>query len=64
MRPVLRFIVTIEGPGWTEIDEMELPGPPDEGEAIETKVGTCVVLHAELSPSAQRHDGTITCRLP
>ena len=63
MRPVLQFIVTIEGPGWTELDEVELLGPPDEGEPIETKVGTCVVLHAELS-SGQRHDGTITCRLP
>ena len=57
-----RFIITIEGPGWTEVDEKELPGPPDEGEPIETKVGTCVVTHAELL--ADSDHGTIVCRLP
>lgn len=57
-----RFIIRIEGPGWTEVDEKELPGPPDEGEPIETKVGTCVVTHAELLPDSDH--GTIVCRLP
>ena len=57
-----RFIITIEGPGWTEVDEKELLGPPDEGEPIETKVGTCVVTHAELL--ADSDHGTIVCRLP
>jgi len=56
------FIVTIEGPGWTETDELELLQPPDVGDPIETKVGTCVVTHAELLPNAER--GTIVCRLP
>ena len=55
------FIVTIEGPGWTETDEVELLQPPDVGDPIETKVGTCVVTHAELRPNAER--GTIVCRL-
>jgi hypothetical protein len=59
---VHRFIITIEGSGWTEVDEKELPGPPDEGEPIETKVGTCVVTHAELLPDSDH--GTIVCRLP
>jgi hypothetical protein len=59
---VHRFIITIEGPGWTESDEVELPKPPDEGEPIETKVGTCVVTHAELLPGSDH--GTIVCRLP
>jgi len=59
---VHRFIITIEGSGWTEVDEKELPGPPDEGEPIETKVGTCVVTHAELFPDSDH--GTIVCRLP
>jgi len=59
---VHRFITTIEGSGWTEVDEKELPGPPDEGEPIETKVGTCVVTHAELLPDSDH--GTIVCRLP
>ncbi|HXV32550.1 MAG TPA: hypothetical protein VD769_00970 [Gaiellaceae bacterium] len=57
-----RFIVTIEGHGWTELDELELPRPPEEGEPIETKVGTCVVTQAEL-PAGADH-GTIVCRLP
>ena len=57
-----RFIITIEGPGWTEVDEKALPGPPDEGEPIETKVGTCLVTHAELLPDSDH--GTIVCRLP
>ena len=57
-----RFIITIEGSGWTEVDEKELPGAPDEGEPIETKVGTCVVTHAELLPDSDH--GTIVCRLP
>jgi hypothetical protein len=59
---VHRFIVTIEGHGWTELDELELPRPPEEGEPIETKVGTCVVTRAELLPGADH--GTIACRLP
>ncbi len=63
MRSLQRFIITIEGPGWTEFDEVELPRPPDEGEPIETKVGTCLVTHTEL-PSAEQHDGKIVCRLP
>lgn len=57
-----RFIVTIEGPGWTELDAVELPAPPDEGEVIETKLGTCLVTGAELQEGAEH--GTIVCRLP
>jgi hypothetical protein len=64
MRPMQSFIVTIEGPGWTETDEVELLGLPDDGEPIETKVGTCVVTHTEPLPSSERHDGRIVCRLP
>ena len=62
MGSVHRFIVTIEGHGWTESDVLELLEPPDEGEPIETKLGTCVVTHAELLPNAEH--GTIVCRLP
>jgi hypothetical protein len=59
---VHRFTITIEGHGWKELDEIELPGPPAVGDPIETKVGTCVVTAAELQPDAER--GTIVCRLP
>ena len=58
-----RFIVTIEGPGWTDVDEVELPRPPNDGDTIETKFGICVVTNTNLQSSAQ-HDGKIVCRLP
>ena len=57
-----RFIVTIEGHGWTESDELELLQPPDEGDPIETKVGTCVVTHAELLPNAEHGKSSAGCR--
>jgi hypothetical protein len=63
MASVQHFTVTIEGPGWTDFDEVELPGPPSEGEPIETKFGTCIVVEANLEASTE-HDGKIVCRLP
>jgi hypothetical protein len=57
-----RFVITIEGQGWTELDEVELPRPPAVGDTIETKFGLCLVTEAELSPGADH--GTIVCRLP
>ena len=42
-----RFAVTIEGAGWTDVQVMELPRLPREGELIETKYGTCRVTHSE-----------------
>ena len=62
MASVHRFTVTIEGPGWTDVDTLELPRPPDEGELIETRLGTCIVTKAELPEGAEH--GTIVCRLP
>ena len=61
---MLRLIVTIEGPGWTDLDEVELAALPDEGEPIQTKFGLCLVTHAEAVPNDDRHDGRIVCRLP
>ncbi|MFL5929847.1 MAG: hypothetical protein ACJ75P_01200 [Gaiellaceae bacterium] len=56
-----RFDVTIEGSGWTDVQELELPRLPHEGELIETKYGTCRVTHSEsLSPS-EGFDGRIVC---
>ena len=59
-----RFIVTIEGPNWTDSDELELLGLPAEGEPIETKFGICTVTHAELSPESGTYAGKIVCRFP
>ena len=59
-----RFIVTIEGPNWTDSDELELLQAPAEGDLIETKLGTCTVTHAELTPEAGTYAGKIVCRFP
>ena len=58
-----RFVVTIEGPGFTDVQEAELHALPENGELIETKLGTCVVRHAEASANGD-YAGSITCRLP
>jgi hypothetical protein len=62
--PIARFIVTIEGPGWTDVEDVELPRLPDEGESLETKFGTVLVAHAEEAPEMQAYAGKIVCRLP
>ncbi|MGH3041397.1 MAG: hypothetical protein ACRDNG_06625 [Gaiellaceae bacterium] len=59
-----RFIVTIEGPNWTDDDELELPRLPGEGELIETKLGTCTVTRSELVSDAGPYAGRIVCRFP
>jgi hypothetical protein len=59
-----RFTVTIEGPNWEDVDEVELPRLPAEGELIETKYGTCVVIRAELFADPGQYAGKIVCRAP
>jgi hypothetical protein len=61
---VQRFIITIEGPNWEDLDEVELPQLPPEGETIETKYGTCLVTRSEALPDGGQHAGRIVCRLP
>jgi hypothetical protein len=57
-----RFIVTIEGPGWTDVQDIELPRLPTEGETLETKFGTMLVAQAEESPNPAAYAGKIVCR--
>jgi hypothetical protein len=57
----VRFTVTIEGAGWTDVQQLELPRLPREGELIETKYGTCRVTHSEATPDAAPVDGEIVC---
>ena len=57
-----RFIITIEGPGWTDVQDIELPRLPDEGELIETKFGTMRVAHSEAAPDLEAYAGKIVCR--
>ena len=58
---VQRFAVTIEGVGWTDVQVLELPRLPREGELIETKYGTCRVTHSEATANTEPFDGKIVC---
>jgi hypothetical protein len=60
---IQRFIITIEGYGWSDFEKIELPQLPSEGEPIETKFGTLLVERAEKTPG-EKYDGRIFCRLP
>jgi hypothetical protein len=59
-----RFTITIEARGWEDVQEIELPQLPGEGDAIETRYGTCIVTQAEPSPGGGQYAGKIVCRLP
>jgi hypothetical protein len=61
---VLRFSVVIEAPSWKDVQDMELPDAPEEGDTIETRYGTCVVTDVDPTPKSGGRAGTITCRLP
>jgi hypothetical protein len=56
-----RFMVTIEGTGWTDVQALELPRLPREGELIETKYGTCLVTHSESTAKTEPFAGKIVC---
>ena len=58
-----RFLVTIVGPGWSDVQELELPRLPREDDLIETKYGTCVVDRSEALPKTDPYDGKIVCRI-
>jgi hypothetical protein len=58
------YIVTIEGPNFDDVEEIELPALPEDGELVDTKYGTCVVTAVEQLPDADRFDGRIVCRFP
>ena len=57
-------MVTIEGPGWKDVQDMELPKPPGEGDSLETRYGTCIVTKVDAPPKAEGYSGKIVCRLP
>ena len=65
MIPIIqRIIITIQGPGWEDLEDSELSRLPGEGDAVETKYGTCLVTEAQATPGGDQYDGRITCRLP
>jgi hypothetical protein len=59
-----RYIITIEGRTFEDVDNVELLGPPQPGEPIETRLGTCIVTHTEPMPADSGYAGRIICRLP
>ena len=59
---VQHYILTIEGPNFTDVDDIELLRLPAPGEPIETKYGTCIVTGTEELESPN-YDGKIICRL-
>ena len=59
-----RFILTVEGSNFQELDEIELPRPPADGDPIETNLGTCLVLRTEPLDDSSQYPGRIICRLP
>ncbi|HEY2311728.1 MAG TPA: hypothetical protein VGH46_11540 [Gaiellaceae bacterium] len=61
--PIARFIVTIEGSGWTDHEDVELPRLPDVGESLETKYGTLLIAEAEEAPDLAAYAGRILCRM-
>lgn len=61
---MLRFSVVVEAPNWKDVQDMELPDAPGEGDTIETRYGTCVVTEVDLTPKSGGRAGTIVCRLP
>ena len=64
MGTVQRFTITTEFPNWKDVQEVELLQLPREGDAIETRYGTCIVTQAEPSPDGGQYAGKIVCRLP
>lgn len=64
MRAVRRFTVTIDGPNWEDVEDVELPELPREGDTIETRYGTCIVTRAEPLSDGGHYAGKIVCRLP
>jgi hypothetical protein len=57
-------MVTIEGPGWEDIQDLELPRAPGEGDALETRYGTCLVTKVDEAADMDKYSGKIFCRLP
>lgn len=58
-----RIIVTIEGPGFQDFEEIEVVQLPEEGELISTKYDNCLVTSVVLTPDSD-FLGKVVCRMP
>jgi hypothetical protein len=57
-------MIMVEGSGgWTDTEVIELPGPPQVGEPIETRYGTLVVAEVQAAPEGGLYAGKIVCRM-
>ena len=63
-RRVRHYVITIEGPNFTDVENVELLRLPAVGEPIQTKYGTCIVTGIEELPAGERYEGRIVCRFP
>ena len=59
-----RFVVTVEGMALEEIEEIELPRLPVEGDTVSTNYGMCIVTRTEPVAEGSEFEGRIVCRLP
>jgi hypothetical protein len=60
---VPRFMLMVQGPNWEDVEDVELPHPPSEGEPIETQYGKCLVTLVEPMPDNPSYSGKIVARL-
>jgi hypothetical protein len=60
---VHRYVITIKGRNFEDVDTKELVAPPEPGDTIETRLGQCIVISAN-PPEQGRSVGKIVCRLP
>jgi hypothetical protein len=59
-----RYLIIIHAASFEDVDNVELPAPPQPGDPIETNLGTCIVTSTESMRAESEYDGKIICRLP
>ena len=60
----MRYVITIQAATFEDLDNVELPTPPQPGDPIETKIGRCIVTSTESMPAGSEYAGKIICHLP
>ena len=60
----VRYLIVIQAGTFEDLDNVELPTPPQPGDPIETKIGRCIVTSTESMPAGSEYAGTIICHLP
>jgi hypothetical protein len=58
------ILVTIEGPNFEDFEEADVVALPEQGEAIQTKYGTCMITSVERATNSDHYQGRVVCRLP